>query len=417
MARARIIVSMALGGLAVAVGCGSASSVDDGGTPGTLGSGGKSASAGASGASSTGGKAGNGVGGAGGLGTAGSGTTTCTPACDATMKCGSNGMCLAKDGCASMADCGPGTVCDLPTKKCVPGGGCGAQKIASSAIPSNLIIALDRSCSMTQKLASGKTKWEVAVAAIGQMTSQFGPQIRFGLSMFPTKTGDKCAAAGPIAVPIGDMTGPKITALLQASLVSTDPNFPSAPCTTPIDAGIKSASTDPALTDGVHASFALLMTDGEQSACTLDGGATGAEKEIAALAAKGVPTFVVGFGGQVNVMQLDAFATAGGKPASPASPKFYSAEDEPSLAKALATIAGQAIGCSFSLGSTPPDPSMLYTFFDKKDVPRDPTHMAGWDYDPAKNQVTVYGSYCAQLKTGAVKVVDIVFGCDVPPPG
>jgi hypothetical protein len=60
---------------------------------------------------------------------------------------------------------------------------------------------------------------------------------------------------------------------------------------------------------------------------------------------------------------------------------------------------------------------MLYTFFDKKDVPRDPMHKAGWDYDAAKNQVTVYGAYCEQLKMGAVKVVDIVFGCDVPPPG
>ena len=413
----RLSVSFGLVGLAVAAGCGSSASSEAGGAGvggATLASGGSSAKGGSAGGAGASAASGAGLGGA----SAGGATSGCPSGCAATEKCSTSGTCIPKDGCATSADCGAGTVCE-PTGKCVPGGGCGAQKITADAVPSNLIVVLDRSCSMTQKLANGKSKWEMAVSAISQMTTQFATQIRFGLSMFPTKVGDKCGVAGPIAIPIGDGNGPKIAALLKASLATTDPNFPSGPCATPIDAGLKTAATDPALVDGVHPSFAMLLTDGEQSTtCSMAGGAMGATAEISALAKKNVPTFVVGFGGQVNVAQLDAFATAGGKPASATSPKFYKAEDEPSLQKALQTIAGQAIGCSFALGTKPPDPSMLYTFFDKKDVPRDPTHAAGWDYDAAKNQVTVYGSYCDALKAGTVKVVDIVFGCDMaPPPG
>ena len=49
-------------------------------------------------------------------------------------------------------------------------------------------------------------------------------------------------------------------------------------------------------------------------------------------------------------------------------------------------------------------------------IPRDPTHMNGWDYDPATNQITFYGPACDALKAGTVTDVDIVFGCDEPTP-
>lgn len=48
-------------------------------------------------------------------------------------------------------------------------------------------------------------------------------------------------------------------------------------------------------------------------------------------------------------------------------------------------------------------------------VPRDTTHAAGWDYDPATMTLTMYGSYCDRLKTKVVDDVDVVFGCPTLP--
>ena len=50
-------------------------------------------------------------------------------------------------------------------------------------------------------------------------------------------------------------------------------------------------------------------------------------------------------------------------------------------------------------------------------VDRDPTHMSGWDYDPATNRVTFYGPACDSIQSGEVETVSIVFGCpELPPP-
>jgi hypothetical protein len=52
-----------------------------------------------------------------------------------------------------------------------------------------------------------------------------------------------------------------------------------------------------------------------------------------------------------------------------------------------------------------PNPNKVFVFFDNVKLARDPTHTAGWDYDPAK------------LKAQQVQDVDVVFGCDTPIPG
>jgi hypothetical protein len=75
------------------------------------------------------------------------------------------------------------------------------------------------------------------------------------------------------------------------------------------------------------------------------------------------------------------------------------------------------VGCTFTLDSTPPDPSKIYVFFDNAKVARDTNHSAGWDYDPKTNQITFYGADCDKLKTNQVTDVDVVFGCDQPTPG
>jgi hypothetical protein len=58
----------------------------------------------------------------------------------------------------------------------------------------------------------------------------------------------------------------------------------------------------------------------------------------------------------------------------------------------------------------PPDPDLLYIFFDGTVVERDPSHQDGWDYDPTTNRITFYGGTCTSLQSGDVADLKVVFG-------
>jgi hypothetical protein len=184
---------------------------------------------------------------------------------------------------------------------------------------------------------------------------------------------------------------------------------------------MQQATTETAFNDTTRQSYALLLTDGKQSSgCMAAGGDMGTTQIITDLYQnRNVPTFVLGFGvGGIDPVQMNLFADAGGVPSGDPVNHFYAAEDQMSLDAALNAIASKTLGCSFTLNSVPPDPTKIFVFFDNNTtpVPQDPTHMNGWDYDAATNQVTFYGAACDSLKTGAILDVDIVFGCSQPTP-
>jgi hypothetical protein len=363
-----------------------------------------------------------GGGGSGGGGTGGEGGGLdpggCTPACVAPQFCSVDKTCIDEGTCHGDGDCNEGTVCDLVTKTCVPGGGCGAQEAVATAIPPNLIIALDRSCSMTAVVSMNKTKWDIAVAALGKLTTDYASKIRFGLALFPDTVGNNCTQ-GDIPIPTAPGNEAAIQTLLTSALVKADPNFPDGPCVTNIDTGVQQAAADPALNDPERKSFVLLITDGKQAGCNTGGGDMGTLATITELQQmRGIGTFVVGFGSGVDVAQMNQFAVAGGVPNPDPVNDFYDASDQASLDAALTVIASQTISCNFALDKAPPDPAKVFVFFDNDPggVPKDPTHADGWDYDPMTNQVTFYGPTCEALKAGTITDVDIVFGCDEPTP-
>ena len=125
---------------------------------------------------------------------------------------------------------------------------------------------------------------------------------------------------------------------------------------------------------------------------------------------------MLGFGDEIDPVQMNKLAEAGGVPAGDPT-KYYDASDQASLDAALKTIADKTLGCTFSLDEAPPSSDEIFVFFNNVDsIARDATHLKGWDYDAANNQVTFYGETCDKLKTGEVTDVDIVFGCDEPTP-
>jgi len=330
----------------------------------------------------------------------------CKPECTGTQVCSVANVCIEKGTCAADGDCAAGMKCDA-TKKCIPASECGSQKAGATIVPPNMLITLDRSCSMRSTVGT-QTKWQIAVKALNTMLTNYTAKMRFGMIMFPDIVGANCTQ-GTIPFDCAPGNEPKISTVLTNALKAADPNYPDGPCVTNIDTAIQQAQGAPSLKDATRKNYVLLVSDGAQAGCNAAGGDPGTEKMIADMFAAGIKTAVIGFGAGVDGAQLDKFAVAGGMPSGGAT-KYYKAEDAASLDKALATIAGAALGCTYKLDTTPPDPTKIFVFFDgTKEVAKDGAN--GWAYDPATNTVTFFGTSCDQLKTEAVKTVDIVFGC------
>ncbi len=218
----------------------------------------------------------------------------------------------------------------------------GHRLARAAACDSNLIIVLDRSCSM-KKVPAGDTrsKWQIAEEAIGQLTTTYEGQLRYGLIMFPDEGGGNCKQDQPIYV--NTATGTE-----QAVRDAIAGTAPDGPCVTNIDTAMEQVSSDPAF-DGTpdpsgRRGFVLLITDGKQSGSC--GGNTNDPITVAnieALYNAGYPTYVVGFGDGVDPADLDSFAVAGGVPRM-GTPMYYQADDAAALSAALDAIAGSIVG-------------------------------------------------------------------------
>lgn len=341
----------------------------------------------------------------------------CSPACESPQFCSFLGVCIDEGACAHDADCAGDLVCDAAEGECVLPDQCGAQEIKADAVPPNLLLVLDRSCSMPKPSGEpDKTKWEVAVEAIAKLMASNTDGIRYGLTLFPDTEGDRCEQT-QYAVQVGPGQETAIETLLTAALDRADPNYPNGPCVTNIDTAMAQAASVPELFDDTRENFVLLITDGKQYGCNLDGGDNGTRDIIKALYDdRGVATFVLGFGSGVDPDQLDVFALAGGRPnAADPNNDFYQAEDQASLDAALATIAKKTLGCIYTLDEVPDLLDKIYVYFDSYEVAQDGSQQNGWDYDPVSNKLTFYGQACADLEQNKVQDLRILYGCKPPP--
>jgi hypothetical protein len=339
------------------------------------------------------------------------------------------------EGCSSHADCAQAQMCQdgvcVPNETggpceidldCVAGEvclagicapeeppeemGCGGELYQATAIPPNVLIVLDRSGSMDASLGGDQgTKWQVAQDAIGQVVTEFGPHVRFGLSLYPgldpaCDVGSGCAP-GEVFVDVGMGTAAQIIEVL--GLVDT--------CTlgTPTAEALEGLQDYPGLEDLERPNFILLVTDG-QSTCD------DPVPIVASLRDQSpeIKTFVVGFGNGADPIELDGMAEAGGT-ALMGDPKYYQAGDAQALVDAFGEIAGSVLSCTFVLDAVPPDPDELYVYINGELIPHDPVHVDGWDYVPDTNQLTFYGPPCTLLQSGLAMDLEIVFGCPQAP--
>ncbi len=353
-----------------------------------------------------------------------SGDLTCAPTTDT---CEEGVTCSEHADCGNEAHCDDGTCatsatedpCDVddrcaPSDRCFGGvcipAACEAEQFVAEAVPPNLMIVLDRSGSMDERVGSfgSPSKWDVALEAVANLMSTYSGQIRFGLQAFPgedidCEEGGRCNA-GVIAVDMGDDTEAAINQYLDDS----------ATCLlgTPIGGALSMVVDYAPLEDTSRSNYVLLVTDGEDN-CDID-----PTDQVRDLREKtpSVKTFVVGFGGGVDPDELNDMADEGGT-ALQGQRRYYQADDAASLEAAFQEIGGAVLGCEYTIPSEVPDPDQLYVFFDGNRVPRDPSNNTGWDYEETTSRLDFAGNACTALRTGSVESLILVYGCpnELPP--
>jgi hypothetical protein len=269
----------------------------------------------------------------------------------------------------------------------------------------DVMLVVDKSGSMGDPLQTGGQKWSVMRNALNQVVSAKQDEINFGLLLFPAD--DQCGV-NPVQVGIAGMNATMITnQLAPVSPVGATPTYMA------LGMAQNYYATFPVNPDG---RYVLLATDGLPN-CAGNGanpnGATVSESidAIEALAAAGIKTFVIGFGDiNADPTTLQAMAVAG------MTDNYYPANSPADLQAALDAISGTvtSASCSFALDTVPPDPSKLSVTLDGAVIPRDPSHATGWDYDPATNTITFYGSTCDEIASGTGSVVGVDYGCGGP---
>jgi hypothetical protein len=272
--------------------------------------------------------------------------------------------------------------------------------------PPDMLLIVDKSGSMQEPLdifMPFVTKWSVMRTALANVVAAKDDQINFGLMLYPS---DAECGPGSVSVPIAPLNAAPITSVVNG----TSPNG-ATPTHTTVDAARAHFASIPVNPDG---RFALLATDGLPNCNGMPDVSSLSETvaAIAALAADGVPTFVVGFGASItsDPSALNMMAAAGG------TGMPYSASSPAELEMALDLISGMVVvpSCTYELADVPNDPSLLSVTFDGVPVPRSPSHTNGWDYDPTTNTITFYGTACDELQSGTVASVHVDYGCGGP---
>jgi hypothetical protein len=322
---------------------------------------------------------------------------------------GQPGAGMAPGGAAGMGSARP------PGTPLFDGPVCGRQTTPLEFTPvvPDVLIVFDKSGSMSQRFGTG-TRLTTERDLLAPLVTEYQDRVRWGFQEFPLNTaamacpaGMSCCA-GPVAVGIAPMNGMAVANAISPRLGSE------SRINTPTPHALKLAREYYAgLNDGISERYVLLSTDGEPNCPSSPPACDASEQEVKGLLAAGVKTFVLGVSEEVGASQcLDRLARAGGAPRKMGPPFYFPAKDPALLKEYLNEIIGQIAkpSCRLRLNAAPPDPKNVALYFDGVEVPRDPNHMNGWDYDGTM-QIVLYGSPCSRVEAAMVKNIQILFGC------
>ncbi|MBA3451601.1 MAG: VWA domain-containing protein, partial [Deltaproteobacteria bacterium] len=216
-----------------------------------------------------------------------------------------------------------------------------APATADQCSAARVMVVLDKSSSMVTGSINGATKWSIAVNGIGQVLGQYESQAEFGLMTFPRPS--QCSPGGLDVAPALSNRSPILNALSEPP--------PATGNYTPMAQTLELAAEEPSLASTAGARHVVLITDGWQWCYPYDPSTRfDGIPAVEALNAKGVTTWIVGFGAEVDSLALNRMAVAANtaRPncvvtnADPAAPNqcYFQVDNATDLVAALSAIAG-----------------------------------------------------------------------------
>jgi len=326
-----------------------------------------------------------------------------------------------------------------------PDSACLSETYGAQSKPAYLMIQVDVSGSMNcapQDTGCGVaepfpgSRWEVFKAKLDDALGALPGSSGAGLMHYPTGKGTfsgdptGCIPKQP-DVPLGELT-----TNAAAISVKLDSIVPAGG--TPTHDGVLVALGQLQSASVPGNKFLVLATDGQATFCagcdlSCSSDALEADngvmiQQVAAAAAAGIRTFVLGAPGSNNYRSvLSKLASAGGTPSQPGcsdtGPVYchYDMTTAPdfgqALEAALKAVGGAALGCVYDIPT--PDGSFdknkvnvqLSSDGQTEQIPRDPSQQDGWDYSADGTQIILYGGACEDAKAAMNGKIDILYGC------
>ncbi len=329
---------------------------------------------------------------------------------------------------------------------------CGVISVEASFSAANVLLVIDKSSSMDdQPTGFELKKWEALKTALEPALQAVAEEMSFGLLLYPFGVDaeipldcfDGCCEVptGAAAVQVPIEPGQSSVDGIMAALEASGPGGG-----TPTAAALAAALDYFTVGDGASLKgdrYVLLATDGgpncngsktcDADRCTpnLDGACpdgnccegdgqyclddTAVVEQLEALAAAGVPTFVIGIPGtEAYGEYLSSFAVAGGVPNPDTPPDYYAVSAEggvEALTQTFVDITTHLVrSCEIELGETPREKKLVNVAVDCEIVPFEDG--AGWDISPdAPSTLVLAGDACKNVKRNGARRVDVVYGC------
>lgn len=321
------------------------------------------------------------------------------------------------------------------------GDACLKSTTKGSAIPSVVVFQLDSSgsmnCSVAEKgcLAANQgehqdSRWNLFRKTLVAALDQLPPDTATGLMHYPVTFA--CAKEETL-VPVGPVSTAKGAMAQALSTLKVEG-------ITPTHDAVLAAHAIVGKAPQAGPRNVVLATDGQATTClgcnpSCKDDALAADDaqlvaDAKARAEAGTRTFVIGVqGSDAYRTILSRVARAGGTATDPAcsdtGPVYChfdltdpSLDFSASLAKALASITGQVLSCTFDVPKADPstfDPNAVNVRLTEAgkqtSFSKDPAHQDGWDYVSGGAQIQLYGPACDAVKAAKAGQVDLLFGC------
>jgi hypothetical protein len=295
---------------------------------------------------------------------------------------------------------------------------CASVNQGATPQPPDILILLDRSGSMEwsadatcMRNCGANSRWRQVTDALNQVVPMTDTTVNWGLKFFGSSNSCNVTAPPDVAIAAGNGQ------MIMTRIGSTTTGSP-----TPTRLGVNAGAAYMATLTDTNPKYLLLATDGEPT-CNPDLPATnmndsdaaGAQQAVTDALNLGFKTFVIGIGDTMGAATLNQMAINGGVPQTGGATSFYQVTDTASLVATLQTILGRVGSCQFDIGVAPnpmTSNDLIDVFGDGMPIPRDMSHMDGWDYsNAAHTAIEVYGPRCDAVKAGTTMNVTVTFRC------